>query len=150
MVLPPPWVRSSDFFFFLNPFLATRQHRLKIRGCESSNECGLLIGAFLLGAGTKGKRKALPNARIMIHQPLGGAQGQAADIEIQAREILFVKNMLNTYMSAYTGKPMEQLIKDTDRDFFMDPVEAKEYGIIDEVIQTRAKVPKIHRQDLTD
>eukprot|EP00190_Bangiopsis_sp_CCMP1999_P005840 CAMPEP_0198725784 /NCGR_PEP_ID=MMETSP1475-20131203/3025_1 /TAXON_ID= ORGANISM="Unidentified sp., Strain CCMP1999" /NCGR_SAMPLE_ID=MMETSP1475 /ASSEMBLY_ACC=CAM_ASM_001111 /LENGTH=259 /DNA_ID=CAMNT_0044487617 /DNA_START=137 /DNA_END=916 /DNA_ORIENTATION=+ len=106
------------------------------------------MGAFLLGAGTKGKRKALPNARIMIHQPLGGAQGQAADIEIQAREILFVKNMLNTYMSSYTGKSVEQIVRDTDRDFFMTPVEAKEYGIIDEVIQTRAKVPNIPKPEL--
>jgi ATP-dependent Clp protease protease subunit len=95
------------------------------------------MGAFLLGAGTKGKRKSLPNARIMIHQPLGGAQGQAADIEIQAKEILFTKALLNKYMADYTGQLVEKLAEDTDRDFFMTPYEAKDYGIIDEVIQTK-------------
>jgi len=106
------------------------------------------MGAFLLGAGTKGKRKALPNSRIMIHQPMGGAQGQAADIAIQAREILFVKNMLNSYMAEYTGQSVDKIVKDTDRDYFLTPVEAKEYGIIDEVIQTRVKVPKISKVEL--
>eukprot|EP00171_Calliarthron_tuberculosum_P004142 IDg4142t1 len=95
------------------------------------------MGAFLLGAGTKGKRKSLPNARIMIHQPLGGAQGQAADIEIQAKEILFVKRLLNGYMSEQTGQPIEKIEKDTDRDFFMTAADAKEYGIIDSVIDTK-------------
>lgn len=95
------------------------------------------MGAFLLGAGTKGKRKSLPNARIMIHQPLGGAQGQAADIEIQAKEILFTKALLNKYMADYTEQPIEKIAADTDRDFFMTPYEAKDYGIIDEVIQTK-------------
>jgi len=105
-------------------------------------------GAFLLGAGTKGKRKALPNARIMIHQPMGGAQGQASDIAIQAREILFVKNMLNTYMASYTGQSVDKIVRDTDRDFFLTPVEAKAYGIIDEVIQTRVRVPRISKIEL--
>lgn len=95
------------------------------------------MGAFLLGAGKKGKRKSLPNARIMIHQPLGGAQGQAADIEIQAKEILFVKSLLNSYMSNYTSQPIEKIEVDTDRDFFMTPEEAVEYGIIDEVVKTK-------------
>lgn len=95
------------------------------------------MGAFLLGAGAPGKRKSLPNARIMIHQPLGGAQGQAADIEIQAKEILFVKACLNKYMAAYCDQPVEKIAEDTDRDFFMTPYEAKEYGIIDEVIKTK-------------
>ncbi|KAL3944508.1 MAG: hypothetical protein SGBAC_001429 [Bacillariaceae sp.] len=95
------------------------------------------MGAFLLGAGTKGKRKSLPNARIMIHQPLGGAQGQAADIEIQAKEILFIKASLNKFMADYCDQPVEKIAEDTDRDFFMTPYEALDYGIIDEVIQTK-------------
>lgn len=95
------------------------------------------MGAFLLGAGAPGKRKSLPNARIMIHQPLGGAQGQAADIEIQAREILFCKASLNKYIAEYTGQSVEKIAEDTDRDFFMTPYEAKDYGIIDEVIKTK-------------
>ncbi|KAI0562551.1 ATP-dependent Clp protease proteolytic subunit [Gracilaria domingensis] len=106
------------------------------------------MGAFLLGAGTKGKRKSLPNARIMIHQPLGGAQGQAADIEIQAKEILFVKALLNGYMADFTGQPMEKIEMDTDRDFFMTAVDAKEYGIVDEVIKTKVEVPVLKRPSL--
>eukprot|EP00419_Tripos_fusus_P004475 CAMPEP_0172697034 /NCGR_PEP_ID=MMETSP1074-20121228/28470_1 /TAXON_ID=2916 /ORGANISM="Ceratium fusus, Strain PA161109" /LENGTH=323 /DNA_ID=CAMNT_0013517867 /DNA_START=84 /DNA_END=1055 /DNA_ORIENTATION=+ len=96
------------------------------------------MGAFLLGAGTKGKRKSLPNSRVMIHQPLGGAGGQAADIEIQAKEILFLREVLNTYLCDFTGKSMEQMAKDCDRDYFMTPEEAVEYGIIDEVVETRS------------
>jgi len=95
------------------------------------------MGAFLLGAGAQGKRKSLPNARIMIHQPLGGAQGQAADIEIQAKEILFVKACLNKYIAQYCDQPVEKIEEDTDRDFFMTPNEALDYGIIDEVIKTK-------------
>lgn len=95
------------------------------------------MGAFLLGAGTPGKRKSLPNARIMIHQPLGGAQGAAADIEIQAKEILFTKACLNQYMANYCDQPVEKIAEDTDRDFFMTPYEALDYGIIDEVIKTK-------------
>jgi len=95
------------------------------------------MGAFLLGAGTQGKRSSLPNARIMIHQPLGGAQGQAADIEIQAKEILYTKALLTQFMAEYTGQPMEKLRDDMDRDFFMTPKEALEYGIIDEIIKTK-------------
>lgn len=95
------------------------------------------MGAFLLGAGTKGKRKSLPNARIMIHQPLGGAQGQAADIEIQAKEILFTKASLNKFMADYCDQPVEKIAADTDRDFFMTPHEALDYGLIDEVIKTK-------------
>jgi ATP-dependent Clp protease protease subunit len=108
--------------------------------CDVSTVCfgmAASMGAFLLGAGTKGKRKSLPNSRIMIHQPLGGAQGQAADIEIQAKEILFVKSLLNGYMSAYTDQPKEKIEEDTDRDFFMTPEEAMQYGLIDEVIKTK-------------
>jgi ATP-dependent Clp protease protease subunit len=95
------------------------------------------MGAFLLAAGTKGKRFALPNSEIMIHQPLGGAQGQAVDIEIHAKRIVRVKNDLNRILSEITGKPLRQIEKDTDRDNFMSAVEAKEYGLIDEVITKR-------------
>lgn len=93
------------------------------------------MGAFLLAAGAKGKRYALPNSRIMIHQPLGGAQGQASDIDIQAKEILRMKDSLNRILAAHTGKPLKEIKKDTDRDFFMSAKEAKEYGLIDEVVQ---------------
>ena len=93
------------------------------------------MGAFLLGAGTKGKRLALPHSRIMIHQPLGGtSQRQASDIEIEAREILRMKDMLNRSMSDMTGQSFEKIEKDTDRDYFMSAAEAKEYGLIDRVI----------------
>jgi len=95
------------------------------------------MGAFLLSAGAKGERRSLPNARIMIHQPLGGAQGQAADIEIQAKEILYLKELLSTYMAEACDQPLSKIIEDTDRDFFMTPYEAVEYGIVDEVIKTK-------------
>ncbi len=92
------------------------------------------MGAFLLACGTKGKRYALPSSRIMIHQPLGGAQGQATDIEIQAKEILRLKKYLNKILSDRTGKTVRTIEKDTERDFFMGADEAKEYGLIDEVL----------------
>ncbi len=92
------------------------------------------MGAFLLTGGTKGKRLALPNARIMIHQPLGGAQGQAVDIEIQAREILYLKDTLNGLMAEHTGQPLDKIAEDTDRDYFLSPPEAVEYGLIDRVV----------------
>lgn len=91
------------------------------------------MGALLLSAGTKGKRYALENARIMIHQPLGGAQGQATDIEIQAREILRMKELTSKILSKNTGKSMEEIIQATERDNFMSPEEAKEFGIIDDI-----------------
>mmetsp|Transcript_11880 Transcript_11880/g.36219 ORF Transcript_11880/g.36219 Transcript_11880/m.36219 type:complete len:250 (+) Transcript_11880:160-909(+) len=119
--------------------------------CDVSTVCfgtAASMGAFLLGAGTKGKRKSLPNARIMIHQPLGGAQGQAADIEIQAKEILYIRGLLNSYMSDYTGQNVDKIERDTDRDFFMTPEEAKEYGIIDEVIPTKFYLPMPSRATL--
>jgi ATP-dependent Clp protease protease subunit len=97
------------------------------------------MGAFLLSSGTQGKRMALPNARIMIHQPLGGAQGQAVDIEIKAREILYLKGLLNQLMANHTGQPLSRIEVDTDRDFFMSPAEAKEYGLIDRVITRDAR-----------
>jgi len=95
------------------------------------------MGAFLLTGGTKGKRLSLPHTRIMIHQPLGGAQGQATDIEIQAKEILYHKNRLNELMSFHTDRPLEQIQNDTDRDFFMSAVEAQSYGLIDQVVVKR-------------
>ncbi|AIY41337.1 ATP-dependent Clp protease proteolytic subunit [Collimonas arenae] len=96
------------------------------------------MGAFLLAAGAKGKRFSLPNSRIMIHQPLGGAQGQASDIEIQAREILYLRERLNGILADKTGRTIEQISKDTDRDNFMSAEAAVEYGLIDKVLATRA------------
>jgi ATP-dependent Clp protease protease subunit len=110
--------------------------------CDVSTVCfgtAASMGAFLLGAGAKGKRRSLPNSRIMIHQPLGGAQGQAADIEIQAKEILFIRACLNQYIADYTDQPVDKIEEDTDRDFFMTPEEAVEYGIIDEVRRKRRR-----------
>ena len=92
------------------------------------------MGAFLLTAGAHGKRMALPSSRIMIHQPLGGAQGQAVEIEIQAKEILYIKQRLNTMLAEHTGRPFDQIAADTERDFFMSAQEAQEYGLIDRVI----------------
>jgi ATP-dependent Clp protease protease subunit len=100
------------------------------------------MAAILLAAGQKGRRAALPNARIMIHQPHGGARGQATDIEIQARETRFLKDVLIEILSGATGKSKEQIHKDIDRDNYMSPVQAKEYGLIDEVIQARQKGAK--------
>ncbi|HEY9299799.1 MAG TPA: ATP-dependent Clp endopeptidase proteolytic subunit ClpP [Phormidium sp.] len=98
------------------------------------------MGAFLLTAGTRGKRMSLPNSRIMIHQPLGGAQGQAVDIEIQAKEILYHKRQLNDLLAYHTGQPLDKVEVDTDRDFFMSAAEAKDYGLIDQVI-TKQNIP---------
>jgi ATP-dependent Clp protease, protease subunit len=96
------------------------------------------MGAFLLCAGAKGKRLSLPSSRIMIHQPLGGAQGQATDIEIQAREILYHKSRLNEIIAHHTGQPIERIEADTERDFYMSAVEAKSYGIIDDVVERQS------------
>jgi ATP-dependent Clp protease protease subunit len=96
------------------------------------------MGAFLLAAGAKGKRFSLPNSRIMIHQPLGGAQGQASDIEIQAREILYLRERLNAILAEKTGRSIEQISKDTDRDNFMSAEQAADYGLIDKVLVSRA------------
>jgi len=92
------------------------------------------MGAFLLSSGAKGKRMSLPNSRIMIHQPLGGAQGQASDIEIRAKEILYLKGMLNQHLADHTGQTLEKIAEDTERDFFMSAEEALDYGLIDQVI----------------
>lgn len=100
------------------------------------------MGAVLLAAGTKGKRFALPHARIMIHQPLGGFQGQAADIDIQAKEILRLRGKLSEMLARHTGQPMDKIQNDTDRDFFMSAHEAKAYGIIDDVFITRVQKEK--------
>ncbi|MBE5754663.1 MAG: ATP-dependent Clp endopeptidase proteolytic subunit ClpP [Clostridiales bacterium] len=108
--------------------------------CDVSTICiGLAasMGAFLLSSGAKGKRYALPNSEIMIHQPLGGAQGQASDIKIQADHIIKTKHRLNTILSQNSGKPYEQVEKDTDRDNYLSALDAKEYGLIDEVIVKR-------------
>ncbi|KKD39234.1 MAG: ATP-dependent Clp endopeptidase proteolytic subunit ClpP [Limnoraphis robusta] len=96
------------------------------------------MGAFLLSAGAKGKRMSLPHSRIMIHQPLGGAQGQATDIEIQAREILYLKNRLNQHLADHTGQPLSRIEEDTERDFFMSAKEAVDYGLIDQVYDRKA------------
>jgi len=108
--------------------------------CDVSTICiGLAasMGAFLLASGAKGKRKALPNSEIMIHQPLGGARGQATDIEIQAKQILKIKEKLANILAERTGKPLETLKADMERDFYMAAGESKEYGLIDEVIPAR-------------
>ncbi len=98
------------------------------------------MGAFLLAAGNKGKRFALPNARVMIHQPWGGAQGTASDIHIQAREILKLKDQLNQLLARHTGKSKEQIEKDTDRDYFMSAEESRNYGIVDHVITSKTEI----------
>jgi ATP-dependent Clp protease protease subunit len=105
------------------------------------------MGAVLLTAGTKGKRYSLPNSRILIHQPMGGFQGQASDIEIQAKEILRMKDTLNKILVKHTGKDLDQIQLDTDRDFFMTGQEAKEYGIIDHVIINREDLNKIEKTE---
>ena len=113
--------------------------------CDVATYClgqAASMGAFLLTAGTKGKRYCLPNARVMIHQPWGGAQGTASDIHIQAKEILKLKDQLNRALSKHTGQSLEKIEKDTDRDYFMSAEEAKAYGIVDEVITNRADIAK--------
>ncbi|MGD9239654.1 MAG: ATP-dependent Clp endopeptidase proteolytic subunit ClpP [Desulfobacterales bacterium] len=108
------------------------------------------MGAVLLAAGTKGKRYSLPNSRILIHQPMGGFQGQASDIEIQAKEILRMKDRLNQILVAHTGKELENIQKDTDRDFFMSGAEAKKYGIIDHVIANRDDLDHLEELETKD
>jgi len=95
------------------------------------------MGSFLLAAGTKGKRYILPNSRVMIHQPSGGAQGQATDIAIQAKEILYLRERLNAELAANTGQPLEKIAQDVERDYFMSAAEAKAYGVVDEVLDRR-------------
>lgn len=110
---------------------------MKSLRCDVSTICigeAASMGSFLLSSGTKGKRLSLPSSRIMIHQPLGGAQGQATDIEIEAREIIRMKNMLNGILSTNSGQPLEKIKEDTERDYYMSAQEAVEYGLIDKVI----------------
>ena len=118
---------------------------MKYIPCDVKTVCfgmAASMGAFLLSAGTPGKRKSLPNSRIMIHQPLGGSQGDATDMEITAKLILHTKECLNTYLASFCDQPIEKLRNDTDRDFYMTPDEALEYGIIDEVIQHKFMIPR--------
>lgn len=137
---------DKDIFFYINSPGGSVSAGMAIYDtmqyikCDVSTICiGLAasMGAFLLSSGTKGKRFALPNSEIMIHQPLGGAQGQASDIEIQAKHIKNIKNKLNKILSENTGKTIKEIEKDTDRDNFMSAEEAKKYGLIDEIFVTR-------------
>ncbi|MDY6905489.1 MAG: ATP-dependent Clp endopeptidase proteolytic subunit ClpP [Thermodesulfobacteriota bacterium] len=105
------------------------------------------MGAFLLAAGANGKRFSLPNSRIMIHQPMGGTQGQASDIAIQAKEILHMKDTLNRILSHHTGQSLEKIQEDTDRDFFMSGLEARDYGLIDHVITNREDLDKLEKPE---
>ncbi len=114
--------------------------------CDVSTLCvgqAASMGAHLLAAGTAGKRYALPNARIMIHQPLGGFQGQATDIEIHAREILKLKEHLNEMLAGHTGQPLDKLADDVERDYFLTANEAKDYGLVDDVLTSRADVSEL-------
>ena len=137
---------DKDIFFYINSPGGSVSagmaiyDTMKYIKCDVSTICiGLAasMGAFLLSSGTKGKRFALPNSEIMIHQPLGGAHGQASDIDIQAKHIKNIKNKLNKILSENTGKTIKEIEKDTDRDNFMSAEEAKEYGLIDEIFVTR-------------
>ena len=113
--------------------------------CDVETTCigqAASMGAFLLASGAENKRFALPNSRIMLHQPSGGSRGVAADIEIAAREILAIRQQLNELLATHTGKSVEQIAKDTDRDYWMTPGEAAEYGLIDKVQEPRVKLPK--------
>lgn len=117
--------------------------------CDVNTYCigqAASMGAVLLAAGTKGKRYGLPNARIMIHQPWGGVQGQATDISIQAKEILRLKDRLNEILAKHCGRSVEDIGRDTDRDRFMSSDEAKEYGLVDEVVQSRKQIPGLDQE----
>ena len=117
--------------------------------CDVETTCigqAASMGAFLLAAGAENKRYALPNSRVMLHQPSGGSRGVAADIEIAAREILAIRKQLNELLAMHTGQSVEQIAKDTDRDYWMTPSEAAEYGLIDKVQEPRIKLPKAANQ----
>ncbi|MBW2637455.1 MAG: ATP-dependent Clp endopeptidase proteolytic subunit ClpP [Deltaproteobacteria bacterium] len=140
---------DKDIYFYLNTpggivsaglaIYDTMQY-IKPSVCTVCMGQAASMGALLLAAGEKSKRYALPNSRIIIHQPLGGSQGQATDVGIQAREILRLKNELNEILASHTGQPVKKVEKDTDRDFYMTSEQAKEYGIIDEVIVKRTSL----------
>lgn len=118
---------------------------MKYVKCDINTYCigmAASMGAFLLSAGTKGKRYSLPNSRIMIHQPLGGARGQASDIEIQAKEILFLKKRLNEMLAEHTGQPISKIEQDTDRDNYMSGEEAAKYGLVDKVLKRHDAITK--------
>lgn len=142
---------EKDIYFYLNTpggivsaglaIYDTMQY-IKPSVCTVCMGQAASMGAVLLAAGEKNKRYALPNSRIIIHQPLGGSQGQATDVGIQAREILRLKNELNEILAGHTGQPVKKVETDTDRDFYMTSDQAKEYGIIDEVITKRASLSK--------
>ena len=126
---------------------------LQFMTCDVNSYCigqAASMGAVLLCAGTKGKRYALPNARIMIHQPWGGVQGQASDISIQAKEILRLKDRLNEILAKHCGKTADEVSRDTDRDRFMSAAEAKDYGLVDEVVVSRKDVPALASTKPTD
>jgi ATP-dependent Clp protease protease subunit len=137
---------DKDIFFYLNTpgghvssgmAIYDTMHYIKCPVCTFCMGQAASMGALLLAAGEKGKRYALPHARILIHQPLGGFQGQATDIDIQAREILRLKEELNQILAGLTGQPIQKIQADTERDYYMSPGQAKEYGIIDDIIFKR-------------
>lgn len=137
---------DKDIYFYLNTpgghvssglAIYDTMNYVKCPVCTFCMGQAASMGALLLAAGTKGKRYALPHSRILIHQPLGGFQGQATDIDIQAREILRLKDELNRILAELTGNPVERIQADTERDYYMDGLQAKEYGIIDEIITKR-------------
>lgn len=137
---------DKDIFFYLNTpgghvssgmAIYDTMHYIKCPVCTFCMGQAASMGALLLAAGEKGKRYALPHSRILIHQPLGGFQGQATDIDIQAREILRLKDELNQILADLTGQPLEKVMADTERDYYMSSLQAKEYGIIDEIISKR-------------
>jgi len=139
---------KEDIFFYINSPGGVVTAGMAIYDAMEYVECDVItvcigqaasMGAFLLSCGAKGKRLALPHARIMIHQPLGGAQGQASDIEIHAKEIVRMKAELNSILAANTGQPFDRIKKDTDRDFFMTSEEALKYGIIDKIVKKKPK-----------
>jgi len=138
--------RKSDVYFYINSPGGAVTAGLAIYDVMQFINCDVItvclgqaasMGAMLLAAGTNGKRMALPHARVMIHQPLGGAQGQASDVEIQAKEMMRIKRLLNDLLSKHTGQPLETIQGDTDRDFFMTAEDAKAYGLIDHVVAQR-------------
>jgi ATP-dependent Clp protease protease subunit len=148
--------RRKDIHFYLNSpggsVTATLAiyDTMQILSCPVATYCvgeAASGAAILLAGGTKGKRYALPNSRVMVHQPLGGVGGQVSDIEIQAKEILRYRDVLNGILSHHTGQPVERIAKDTDRDFFLSPEEAKAYGLVDDVLAKPPVDPSAEEDD---